>query len=78
MCFLSHFVSLVSTSVYWVACLLEVKAVSRALTQHTNIAKYCAYVFFVCVFVCFICWTNEQSEGAIISPWQIKQPPARV
>ena len=43
--------SVVSASVYWVACLLEVKAVSRALTQHTNIAKYCAYVSF-CLCVC--------------------------
>ena len=43
--------SVVSASVYWVACLLEVKAVSRTLTQHTNIAKYCAYVCF-CLCVC--------------------------
>ena len=49
--FLSYFVSVVSASVYWVACLLEVKAVSRTLTQHTNIAKYCAYVCF-CLCVC--------------------------
>ena len=49
--FVTFRLSVVSASVNWVACLLEVKAVSRILTQHTNIAKYCAYVCF-CLCVC--------------------------